>query len=59
MRKKSKTDSEIVEIKLQKYTTSVLKQAVGFLEIFLPKNLSRIFTSPKNYDKMPKKGKRT
>ncbi len=23
------------------------------------KNLSRIFTSPKNYDKMPKKGKRT
>jgi len=45
MSKKSKTDSEIVEIKLQKCTESVLKQAVGFLEIFLPKTLAKRFVA--------------
>ncbi len=45
MSKKSKTDSEIVEIKLQKYTESVLKQAVRFLEIFLPKTLAKRFVA--------------
>jgi len=43
MSKKSKTDNEIVEIKLQKYTAGVLKQAVRFLEIFLPKTLAKRF----------------
>ncbi len=42
---KSKTDSEIVEIKLQKHTASVLKQAVRFLEIFLPKTLAKRFVA--------------
>ncbi len=45
MSKKSKTDSEIVEIKLQKHTASVLKQAVRFLEIFLPKTLAKRFVA--------------
>ncbi len=45
MSKKSKTDSEIVEIKLQKHTAGILKQAVGFLEIFLPKTLAKRFVA--------------
>ncbi len=45
MSKKSKTDSEIVEIKLQKHTVGVLKQAVRFLEIFLPKTLAKRFVA--------------
>ncbi len=45
MSKKSKTDGEIVEIKLQEHTAGVLKQAVGFLEIFLPKTLAKRFVA--------------
>ncbi len=45
MSKKSKTDNENVEIKLQKHTVSVLKQAEKFLEIFLPKTLAKRFVA--------------
>jgi len=45
MSKKSKTDSEIVEIKLQKYAAGILKQAVEFLEIFLPETLAKRFVA--------------
>ncbi len=45
MSKKSKTGSEIVEIKLQEHAASILKQAVGFLEIFLPKTLAKRFVA--------------
>ncbi len=45
MRKKSKTGGETVEIKLQEHTAGVLKQAVGFLEVFLPKTLAKRFVA--------------
>ncbi len=45
MSKKSQTDSEIVEIKLQQPIASVLIQAVKFLEIFLPKTLAKRFVA--------------
>ncbi len=45
MGKKSKTDNEIVEIKLQKHTVSTLEQAAKFLEIFLPKTLAKRFVA--------------
>jgi len=45
MSKKSKTDSEIIEIKLQENATGVLKQAMKFLEIFLPKTLAKRFVA--------------
>ncbi len=45
MSEKSKTDSEIVEIKLKGNTAGILKQAVGFLEIFLPKTLAKRFVA--------------
>ena len=41
MSKMSSADSEIVEIKLQGCAASILKQAVEFLEIFLPKTLAK------------------
>ena len=41
MSKMSSADSEIVEIKLQGCAASILKQAVAFLEIFLPKTLAK------------------
>ena len=41
MNKKSNTNSEIVEIKLQGHTAGILKQAVEFLKIFLPKTLAK------------------
>ncbi len=45
MSKNSNTDSEIVEIKLQKHTAGILKQAVEFLEIFLPETLAKRFVA--------------
>ncbi len=45
MSEKSKIDDEIVERKLQVHATSILKQAVGFLEIFLPKTLAKRFVA--------------
>ncbi len=45
MRKESKTGGETVEIKLQEHTAGVLKQAVGFLEVFLPKTLAKRFVA--------------
>ena len=45
MNKKSKTDNETVEIKLQEHTAGILKQAVEFLEIFLPKTLAKRFVA--------------
>ena len=44
MSKKCKT-GEIVEIKLQEHTACILKQAVEFLEIFLPKTLAKRFVA--------------
>ncbi len=41
MSKKSQTDGEIVEIKIQEHTGRILKQAVGFLETLLPKTLAK------------------
>ncbi len=34
-----------LEIKLKAHTTGILKQAVGFLEIFLPKTLAKRFVA--------------
>ena len=45
MNKTTKTDSKIVEIKLQGDVADTLKQAVGFLEIFLPKTLAKRFVA--------------
>ncbi len=45
MSKKSKTDSKIVEIKLQGNTAGILKQAIGFLELFLSKTLAKRFVA--------------
>lgn len=45
MSKKSSTDSEIVEIKLQGRAAGILKQAVKFLEIFLPETLAKRFVA--------------
>lgn len=45
MNKKSKTDSETFEIKLQEHTVDILKHAVAFLEIFLPKTLAKRFVA--------------
>ncbi len=45
MSKKTETDSKNVEIKIQKHTASVLKQAVRFLEVFLPKTLAKRFVA--------------
>ena len=41
MNKKSNTNSEIVEINLQGHAAGILKQAVEFLGIFLPKTLAK------------------
>ena len=41
MSKKSNTNGEIVEIKLQGHAAGILKQAVGFLKIFLPETLAK------------------
>ncbi|RKI42442.1 hypothetical protein D7V86_05925 [bacterium D16-51] len=41
MSKKLNTNGEIVEIKLQGQATGILKQAVGFLKIFLPETLAK------------------
>ncbi len=45
MSKKSRRDYEMIEIKLPKHSVSVLKQAVRFLEIFLPKTLAKRFVA--------------
>lgn len=45
MNKTTKTDSKIVEIKLQGHVADILKQAVRFLEIFLPKTLAKRFVA--------------
>ena len=41
MRKKSNTNSEIVEIELEGQAAGILKQAVEFLKIFLPETLAK------------------
>ncbi len=45
MGKESKTDDEIVEIKSQEHAAGIIKQAVGFLEIFMPKTLAKRFVA--------------
>lgn len=45
MSKEFKTTSETVEIKLQEQAVGILKQAVGFLEVFLPKTLAKRFAA--------------